>query len=282
MMAAEPTLLLDEVENFKKARSESGLAVLAVLNAGHRKGATVPRCEGIGVAFYNVGGFKAFAAIGDWPDTLAARSILLEMRRKRADQETARFLFGMAKVEAAALAGSLEKWTAENEAAVKLSYETGADIEFLSDRDADLWRPLFAVCEVAAPDRLADLQWSARVLSAEKEGHEELLALQLLEVIRTIWPSNESNLATADLLARVKAHKAWAALDISPRLLSNWLRPFDVAPRQVRIGEKTVKGYRRSEFQEAWSHFLGIGGETKETTSADGGEAAISLEDAVA
>jgi hypothetical protein len=74
MMADSPTLLLDEVEALRgKQVSEVSQAVLAVLNAGHRKGATVPRCDGPThqIRHFPVFGPKAFAAIGGLPQCAA-------------------------------------------------------------------------------------------------------------------------------------------------------------------------------------------------------------------
>jgi hypothetical protein len=46
MLEKTPTLLLDEAELFNgKNKSESTQTLLAVLNAGHRRGATIPKCE---------------------------------------------------------------------------------------------------------------------------------------------------------------------------------------------------------------------------------------------
>src|SRR5262249_4740205 len=83
MLEQAPTLLLDEVEAFNgKSKSETTLILLAVLNAGHRKGSTVPRCEGPKqeVRQFHVYGPKLFAAIGRLPDTLLDRSIVLRMK----------------------------------------------------------------------------------------------------------------------------------------------------------------------------------------------------------
>jgi len=41
------------------------------------------------------------------------------------------------------------------------------DLEFLGDRDADLWIPLFAICSLSAHDRLAELKKCAVALKAE-------------------------------------------------------------------------------------------------------------------
>src|ERR1017187_9355664 len=67
MLAEGPTLLLDEIEMFsRKDKSESTQTLLAVLNAGHRKGATIPRCDGPKheLRHFPVYGPEAFAVIG--------------------------------------------------------------------------------------------------------------------------------------------------------------------------------------------------------------------------
>ena len=95
MMADSPTLLLDEVEALNsQTKSESAQAIHAILNAGHRKGATIPRCDGPKheLKHFPVYGPKAFAAIGRLPDTLTDRSIVITMQRRTKDQKVERFL----------------------------------------------------------------------------------------------------------------------------------------------------------------------------------------------
>ena len=99
-----PTLLLDEVEALRNSRpSDTSQAVLAILNAGHRKGATVTRCvpPDWNVQHFPVYGPKVFAAIGGLTDTLADRSIRVAMQRKGPSQAVGlRFLQGRAKADA--------------------------------------------------------------------------------------------------------------------------------------------------------------------------------------
>ena len=38
---------------------------------------------------------------------------------------------------------------------MRIAYESMADLGFLTDRDADLWMPLFAVCACVSPERVA-------------------------------------------------------------------------------------------------------------------------------
>ena len=62
MLETAPTLLLDEVELLKgKNPSEATQTILAVLNAGHRKGDSIPRCEG---PRQEVRHFRVFGATG--------------------------------------------------------------------------------------------------------------------------------------------------------------------------------------------------------------------------
>ena len=82
-----PTLLLDEVDTIFGPRAKrENEALRGILNVGVRRGATAQRCEGEGsklrVKTFNVFGPKAFAGIGNLPDTLSDRCIILAMKRR--------------------------------------------------------------------------------------------------------------------------------------------------------------------------------------------------------
>ncbi len=42
------------------------------------------------------------------------------------------------------------------------------------------------------------------------------------------------------------------------------LKPYEVRPAQVRVGEPTLKGYRAADFQDPFGRYLPLG-ETNET-----------------
>jgi len=276
MMKDVPTLLLDEVEALGNSKpSESAQAVLAVLNAGHRKGATIPRCDGPDhkVVPFPVYGPKAFAAIGTLPDTLADRCIHLTMQRKTPSQTVDRFLQGRAKADAEPVRESLMEWAETRYELVHAEYEGMDDLRFLSDRDADLWMPLFAVCTVAASERLGELRQCAVTLSGAKAAGdvEDSLPLKLLADVQRVWPSGADRMTTVILLQRLKeiAESPWAVRDLNANRLSAMLRPFGVASRQIRTGSETAKGYLRESLQEAFSRYLPQNDalpETNETT----------------
>ena len=281
LMEESPTLLLDEVEALRNSKpSESAQAILAILNAGHRTGATVTRCEPAGqdwkVRHFRVYGPKAFAAIGRLPDTLADRCICIPMQRKTASQTVTRFLFARTRAEAEPIRNAIGSWAQSRLDAVRESYESMKDLEFLEDREADLWMPLFAVCGVAVPGRMDELKKYARSLCGAKaaDDSEDSQALKLLADVRRVWPAGKPHMLTESLLRalQVLSDSPWADMGagFTPRKLATMLRPFGPAPRQVRVhGGATAKGYLRAEFESAFSSYLPTAdaeSETCETT----------------
>jgi hypothetical protein len=283
-LATGPTLLLDEVEALNgKNKTEATLILLAALNAGHRKGNPISRCEGPQheIRKFDVYGPKAFAGIGRLPDTLMDRSIIIPMKRRTKNQPVKRFRLVRATAEGKPIRQNAAQWVWQNRPAIDEAYQAALDSEmaFLGDRDADLWTPLFAVCAVISPDRLAELKRNAVTLSTSKAGAdvEDSYALTLLRDIKAVWPkaidvltekelenwegkANEPSpkFETALLLEKLKAleESPWTEHQLTPRKLARMLRPFEVEPRQVRFGDRTVKGYLYMHLKSVFDPYL--------------------------
>jgi hypothetical protein len=275
MLEQAPTLMLDEVEAFNgKNRSEITLILLAVLNAGHRKGNTIPRCEGPKqqVRQFSVYGPKLFAAIGRLPDTLLDRSIVVHMKRRTKAQQVERFRQVRATTEAKPLHDGAARFVQSHRADIERVYQQvlETDLAFLNDRDADLWTPLFTICSVIDAERLPALKTSALALSTVKAGDDvdDSYSLTLLRDIRTVWPEGEEKCETAILLERLKAleESPWSEHQLTARKLARMLKPFDVEPRQVRVGERTVKGYLYDHLKATFDPYLDDLRETCDTT----------------
>jgi hypothetical protein len=147
MLIGAPTLLLDETEALNvKNKSETTQILLAVLNAGHRRGATIPRCEPpkFEVRHFSVYGPKLFAAIGRLPDTLIDRSILIHMKRRTRADNVERFRQTQAG-EAKPIHEAAIQFVQGNAAVIEQAYQQilKDDLDYLNDRDADIWAPLF-------------------------------------------------------------------------------------------------------------------------------------------
>lgn len=267
LMENFPTLLLDEVEALRSRKpSESAQTILSILNAGHRKGGSVPRCELVKqgdsqkwvVVKYPVHGFKAFAAIGRLPDTLADRCVRIPMQRKTDVQVVGRFLRARALVEAAPIHDCLAAWAESRREDVANKYADIEDLPFLGDREVDLWMPLFAVCKLAAPSRVNELMKCALTLCGDKAADDvdDSQVLKLLSDVRNVWPADRLPIATESLLKALQgvSDSPWETLN--PIALAKMLRPFGPQPRTVRTGDGTAKGYQYRDFVEVFSRYL--------------------------
>ena len=100
----QPTLLLDESDAlFKKGgggNDDRREPIRALLNAGFKRGAMVPRCMGnnFEVQHFKVFCAKAFAGIGTLPDTIADRSLPIRLTRKSRSETVERLRDRNAKI----------------------------------------------------------------------------------------------------------------------------------------------------------------------------------------
>lgn len=150
-----PTLLLDETEHWLHRNPQ----MTAVINAGHyRHTARLIRCAGKKnrARAFSTWCPKLVCGIGDLPDTMTDRSIVIVLRRKFAD-ETKRPLRGDVQGYAP-LASQITKWASKQIDPLK-AIDPVMPAE-LNDRAADNWRPLLAIAELVGGE------WPARARSA--------------------------------------------------------------------------------------------------------------------
>ncbi len=81
------TVILDECDTWLPGNE----AMRGILNAGHRYGGAVPRCEGRSIREYNVFAPVALAGIGALHETLQDRSIVIHLTRAKPGELKALF-----------------------------------------------------------------------------------------------------------------------------------------------------------------------------------------------
>jgi Protein of unknown function (DUF3631) len=154
--AGKPTILFDEIDGvFGNAKvQETNTDLRSVLNGGYRRGAKVHRCVSHGkkVETEELDAFAPVAVAGlrNLPDTLASRSIFIQMKRRAPGERVASFRYRYHVDEAKPIKASLEEWCAEHEAVL-----CGAEPEMpagIEDRAADCWEPLLAIAGEAGDD----------------------------------------------------------------------------------------------------------------------------------
>jgi Protein of unknown function (DUF3631)/RepB DNA-primase N-terminal domain len=267
-IAAEtPTLLLDESDAAFKASQEYTETLRGVLNAGFRRGGVASLCVGQGANIdyrdFPVYSPKAIAGIGRLPDTVADRSIPIDLKRKTKGEAVARFRRRKVEAKAQPLRDKAAAWVES----VGLEALAGREAELptaLDDRAQDIIEPLLAIADAAGGEwPRAARDAAVKLLSGEEREDQDSLGVQLLTDIKAVFEDEEGTdrLSTAQLLAQLNEmdESPWGdykgkALD--SRRLANLLKPYGVKSDKIRIEDKTPRGYLRASFEDAWARYL--------------------------
>jgi putative DNA primase/helicase len=262
-----PTLLVDEADTFLSEADE----LRGVLNSGHRKGGQVVRTVGDD---HEPRTFSTFAAvtiaiIGNLPDTLADRSITVDLKRRMPSEKVASFRFDRVG-HLDVLARQAARWAQDHAGTI-----SAADPKMpgIHNREADNWAPLLAIADAAGG------AWPERARAAAAAGHvaggdEASLIELLLGDIRDIFAKREENrvepvdrIPSADLVEALVGieGRPWAELGrnrkpLTQNGLARRLKPLAITSENIRIGDKVPKGYLLVWFQEAFSRYLGSEG----------------------
>jgi hypothetical protein len=259
-----PTLLLDETDaifNPRTADKYEGLR--ALLNAGHRRGAKVPRCIGATNKIVEFAVFcpKVLAGIGTLPDTVADRSVPIRLERRNRDEPVEKFNRREVEPPGEVLADRADTWAASNMPAIEAARPTMP--EELSDREQDGCEILVAIAELLGRgvDARAAL---VTLLTSERLDNQESMRLRLLRDIRTIFELNPNrrSVFTDSLLTHLWQmeesgwHGGYYARDLEAKDLATLLRHYGIKSTTVRSRDKVAKGYKRDSFVEAWARYL--------------------------
>lgn len=263
-----PVLLQDEADAIFNGRGEQYEPLRAALNAGFRRGVVVPRCVGEGtkqkLVDFETFCAKALAGIGDFPDTIEDRGVVIRLDRATASEQRKiqRLRLREAQAEAAPIRKQLAEWA--ERALPALRDARPAIPQELDGRAADAWEPLLAVAEQAG-DGWSVLAWGAALaLSTGAAREDDSLRVRLLADIRRVFDARgTARLTTADLIDGLCDDEAapwgdWFGKRIVPQGLARLLRPFGIRPIVIRTGQVTPRGYRREDFEDAWARYLPV------------------------
>ena len=273
--AGEVTILLDEADAiWKRGKAdETAEALRSIVNAGHRKSATVGRVEMNGQAAkltrFRVYAPAAIAGIGSLPDTIMDRAVIIRMRRRAPDEQIRDYRERFTRPEGEALRERLAAWAVT--AAGRVG-EPWPDMPAgVADRAADVWEALLMVADLAAGDwpKLAREACKAFVTGAKDDT--ETTGTRLLADLRDAF--GDADVMSTDTIIG-KLHSLdespwgdWYGHPLTARDLARLLKPYEVKPAVVRIGDTTPRGYRRSDLYKAWRSYLDGGSATGATSA---------------
>ncbi len=262
--AGRPTILFDEIDTVFGPRAKDNEELRGLLNAGHRRGAVAGRCvvRGKVVETEEIPAYcaVALAGLGELPDTILTRSVVVRMRRRAPHEVVEPFRRRVNGPDGEHLRKRLIAW-AEQTLARSSSYPDMPDS--INDRDADVWEPLLSVADAAGGPWPTLARVAAVALVADSKRETPSLGVKLLADLKTIFNGIDSDsIGTEEILT--KLHKMdespWGDLKGKPldaRGLARRLNPYGIKPTTVRVYGSTPKGYRREDLHDAWQRYLG-------------------------
>lgn len=264
--AEHPTMLLDEIDSTFGKDPKLYAGIRGVLDEGHRRGGSVPRMVGEGkrmeLKYFDVFGPKAFAGIGNLPETVATRSAPIGMEKMPPGEKVSRFRYRHARAQTEELRAALSEWAAA--ITPKLEDVEPMLPDGLSDRQWDIWEPLLALADEADVGSEARAAAVALHTGAISEVSAGMLAL---EHLRLVFDGQE-RMPTKDVLENLVAIEggpwgAWWGTDVDTghtkrpaSRLAKILRPFGIEPKQLWIDGRNERGYQRSDLEPVWARYL--------------------------
>lgn len=272
----KPTILFDEIDTvFGPKSKDNNEEIRGLLNAGHRRHGVAGRCvvRGKQVFTEEIPAYcaVAMAGLGDLPDTILSRSVVVRMRRRAPNEIVEPYRRRLHFDTGDALRQRLEAWAASIEPRIGKPWpDMPAGV---TDRDADIWEALLAVADVAGGTWPKRARAAAVALVAESKGSTPSLGVRLLGDLRTVFGDCEA-LSTDEIIKALCLidEAPWGDLHgkpINARGISNRLGTYGVRSKNVRIGDHVAKGYARADLWDAWQRYLGASPIASATCATD-------------
>jgi hypothetical protein len=257
-----PTLLLDESDAAFGGDKEYAEALRGVLNTGFRASGSYSRCTGSNYEVRDFATFsaKAIAGIGRLPDTAESRSIPIRLKKKSPGESIERKRERTVIAEAEPLRDRISAWAATIDE--PLAHFDLAQLEELPDRAMDIWEPLLGIARLAGDRWFGKATKAAVALSGRGVADDESFGVRLLADIEGIFEAQDAeHISSAAMIEALLEFEEslwadWHGRPISKHALARLLKRYEIRPRKLRIGELVANGYRREDFEDAWSRYL--------------------------
>lgn len=253
-----PTLLLDEADAvFGRKAADNHEDLRGILNSGHQRNRPYVRWDAVVRKREDCPTFAmaALASIGDLPDTIMDRAIVVRMRRRAPAEKVSPYRTRRDAPALRDLGEWLSQWAERNHEDLE-DAEPEMPVE---DRAADTWEPLVAIADLIGGD------WPARVrcavlslVGAEARADMEAnLGMRLLSDIRDLFTEfTVSFMQSGELVNRLRKvdDAPWLERDLTPTGLAAMVRPYGIRPGHNSA--RTMRGYDKELFRDAFARYL--------------------------
>jgi putative DNA primase/helicase len=255
--ACRPTMLLDEGNK----TLANNLEIQAVLNDGHRRGGQTLRNVAVGDDYepraFSTYSAMAIAFLKHLPPELHDRSVAIEMDRALQGERIEQFRLDRVD-HLVTIARKIARWAQDH--AARIGAADPAMPSGIYNREADNWRPLLAIADVAGgewPKRVRDAAGRCHAAAdVDNRSQLETLLADIRDVSR-----GKTEMLSADLVNRLVALEGhpWAEMGqsgkpITQNKLARMLKPLGIAPENLGLGR--VRGYKVEQFREAFDRYL--------------------------
>jgi len=255
------TLFLDEVEQLRRKDRDIHGHVMAVLNSGFQKGATVPRMikskDGVQQeSEWNTYGPKVISGISNVTDTIADRSLVIKMvRRVRATETLERFRRHKLAKELGDVVFQLKIWAAAKAADIQGIYEgiteEPDELKECDDRFLDIVEPLLAIAVLADAEyanggkgAFNDLVGLLKDLATDRNDQGDAAISAAIEIIGEMLGNEPDRfIPSADILETFGSKPAVAWIKTG-KSLAIFLGKLELRPKPEGGGKR--RGYQVS------------------------------------
>jgi hypothetical protein len=253
-----PTLLLDEADTvFGRKAGDQHEDLRGIINSGHQRNRPYVRWDMLARRREDCPTFAmaALASIGDLPDTIMDRAVVVRMRRRAITEKVSPYRTRRDSPPLRELGEWLHGWAEGNLDALEEA-EPEMPVE---DRAADTWEPLVAVADLVGGTWPARARAAVRYLvgAEEKADMEANLGMRLLSDIRDLFEEfTVAFMQSQELVTRLRKmpDAPWQERDLTTTGLAGMLRPYGIRPGRNTTG--SARGYDKAFFADAFARYL--------------------------
>jgi hypothetical protein len=264
--ADPPTLLVDEADTLwgTRKQADANEDLRGLLNAGHQRNRPMLRWDVTSRTAEQLDTFAMalLAAIGELPDTIMDRAVVVRMRRRAPGEQVDPYRTRRDAPPLHDLRDRLAGWARSH----LRELQQAAPVMPLEDRAADTWEPLVAIADLAGGDWPVRARAAAATMTqAEAQQEEDTSAgVRLLADLRQVFQAADAEALYTSTILEV-LHRLedapwadWYGHPLATRDLAKLLRPYQVESRNIREHGTGAprKGYVRADLHDAWTRYV--------------------------
>ena len=243
-----------------KKVGQSTVSLAPIGGEGRGEGASasslqLPEAIETGLRKYSCWCPKVIAMIGDVPDTIADRSIVVKMTRKL----TTETCDPLSELNTAEIKSKCARFALDTVQSIAQSPKIRGD--GLNDRAADTFDPLFVIARLAGQEWETKLRAAALALSSTADTENSGASL-LLDISEILVDTGNEKMFSRDIVTQLREGSLKSQTlkysAINEYQISKMLRQYHVRSAYVRIGKEVSRGYYASDFRDAIKRYVSL------------------------